>query len=201
MNKVKICGLSRLEDIHTVNHVVPDFIGFVFAKSHRQVDERKAFLLKEKLDSKIKAVGVFVNQEIDFIVNLIDKGIIDLVQLHGDEDEQYIKQLKEGCSCQVIKAIGIESVLPKLPEGADYFLFDTLSHQRGGTGESFDWGVLKNYNGTPYFLAGGLNIDNVCTALRLLSPFCIDVSSGVEIDGIKDAEKIYKFVSLVRGEM
>jgi phosphoribosylanthranilate isomerase len=200
VSKVKICGLSRTEDIHAVNLALPDFIGFVFAKSHRQVDENKARMLKKQLDSRIKVVGVFVNQEIDCIERLYTNGIIDLAQLHGDEDEQYIRRLKEHCSCPVIKAISIGSTLPKLLGNADYFLFDTLSHQRGGTGESFDWSVLKNYDGPPYFLAGGLNIDNVLSALHLLTPFCIDVSSGVETDGIKDAEKICRFVCLVRGE-
>jgi len=200
MSKVKICGLSRTEDIHAVNLALPDFIGFVFAKSHRQVVESKAMTLKKQLDSRIEAVGVFVNQEIEYVERLYRKGIIDLVQLHGDEDEQYIRRLKEICGCPVIKTISIGSTFPKLPKNADYFLFDTLSHQRGGTGKSFDWSVLKNYDGTPYFLAGGLNITNVCSALHLLAPFCIDVSSGVETNGIKNAEKIHRFVCLVRGE-
>ena len=201
MSKVKICGLSRIEDIDTVNGALPDFIGFVFAKSHRQVSENKAKTLKQKLDTHIQAVGVFVNQEPECIERLYQKEIIDLVQLHGDEDNQYIQNLKENSGCQVIKAIRIGSTLPDLPEDADYFLFDTLSDLRGGTGKSFDWNILKDYSGAPYFLAGGLNIDNVCSAIRLLSPFCVDVSSGVEKDGIKDSVKIYNFVNLVRGEV
>jgi phosphoribosylanthranilate isomerase len=198
MSRIKICGLSRIEDIIIVNRVLPDYIGFVFAPSIRQVDERTAAMLKGQLDRRIKAVGVFVNHDIAVVASLYQSGVIDLVQLHGDEDEAYIAKLKERCGCPVIKSISVGDTLPTLPQNVEYYLFDTLSGKRGGTGEAFDWSVLRNYNGQPYFLAGGLTIANIPEAVHKLSPFCIDVSSGAETDGKKDPDKIDQIVRLVR---
>ena len=198
MSKVKICGLSRAEDVTAVNRALPDYIGFVFAPSRRHVDERTAAVLKERLDRRIKAVGVFVNQEIETVAGLYRSGAIDLAQLHGDEDADYIARLKERCGCPVIKAISVGNALPPLPGTADYYLFDTLSDGRGGTGKAFDWSVLQKYGGLPYFLAGGLSIANITDAIHSLAPFCIDVSSGAETDGKKDADKIVQIVRLVR---
>ena len=194
MVNIKICGLSRAEDISAVNEALPDYIGFVFAPSRRRVDENTAVMLKEQLDPRIKAVGVFVNQDISFIAGL--KEIIDIAQLHGDEDSDYVKRVRE--HLPVIKAVSVGNTLPTLPDGADYLLFDTLSQQRGGTGMAFDWGLLREYNGAPYFLAGGLTVQNVLKAVKALNPFCVDVSSGVETNGVKDAGKIHKFVRSVR---
>lgn len=199
MSKVKICGLIREEDIEAVNRILPDFIGFVFAPSRRRLDVKTAFRLKEKLDPRIKAVGVFVNEDLNAVSQVYQSGIIDMAQLHGDEDDLYIKQLKELCGCRVIKAVGISDALPPLPAEPDYLLFDTLSGQRGGVGRSFDWNVLKRYCGLPFYLSGGLSIENVAASIHLLNPFCVDVSSGVETGGIKDADKIEKFVNMVRG--
>jgi len=198
MIKVKICGLRRTEDIVAVNRVIPDYVGFVFAPSRRQVDAKTATILKGGLDPKIEAVGVFVNEAVNVVVERYQSGIIELVQLHGDEDDVYIRRLKDRCGCRVIKAIGVGDTLPPLPLEADYLLFDTLSTQRGGTGQAFDWNILHDYCGAPYFLAGGLTADNVADSLRLLNPFCVDVSSGVETDGAKDPEKIEQFASFVR---
>ena len=198
MSKVKICGLRRVEDIDAVNHALPDYIGFVFAPSKRRIDIETAAMLKERLDNRIKVAGVFVNEEIGIISKMVQDGIIDLIQLHGDEDDSYIKRLKAMCACPVIKSVGVGGALPVLPKAADYLLFDTLSAQRGGTGEKFDWHILANHRGAPYFLAGGLTCENVSEALSRLNPFCVDVSSGVEIDGFKDPEKIDKFVQIVR---
>ena len=198
MSRVKICGLSRDEDIVAVNNAMPDYAGFVFAPSRRQIDEKKAGLFKGRLDPRIRAVGVFVNQEIELAAGLYRNGVIDLVQLHGDEDAEYIAKLKGQCGCPVIKAFGIRDTLPVLTEKSDYCLFDSMSNERGGTGKGFDWNILKGYCGLPYFLAGGLDAVNIPGAIRLLSPFCIDVSSGAETDGRKDAGKICEIVSLVR---
>ena len=198
MTEIKICGLSRAEDIEAVNRLLPDFIGFVFAESRRKVDIKTATLLKQNLDSQIEAVGVFVNESIDTITKLYQDGIIDIVQLHGDEDDEYIRRLKKTCDCPVIKAVGIGDTLPSLPAVPDYLLFDTLSSQRGGVGKTFDWNLLKEYTGIPFFLAGGLSVENAVEAIHLLAPFCVDVSSGVETNGIKDAEKMEKFVDAVR---
>ena len=199
MSKVKICGLSRMDDIAAVNRVLPDYVGFVFAPSRRRVDMMAAAKLKERLDPAISTVGVYVNEDIGAIVDMLEKGIIDVVQLHGDEDAQYMTGLKNTCGCTVIKAISIGDSLPAdLPSLPDYLLFDALSHQRGGIGKSFDWNVLLAYSNLPYFLAGGLDIHNITHALTLLSPYCVDVSSGVETGGLKDDKKIEEFVNTVR---
>ena len=198
MIKVKICGLSREEDIDVVNRVLPDFIGFVFAPSRRRVDIETAAMLKKKLDKRIGVVGVFVNEDMGNIIQIYKNGNIDLAQLHGDEDSEYINRLRESCGCRIIKAVGVSDTLPPLPKEPDYLLFDALSSQRGGAGKVFDWNILKEYHGLPYFLAGGLGVDNISGAINALSPFCIDVSSGVETDGLKDGKKIENFVRLVR---
>ena len=187
-----------MEDIETVNHLLPDFVGFVFAESRRKVDVKTVVRLKHHLDSRIETVGVFVNENIDTVTKFYRDRTIDIVQLHGDEDDEYIRRLKENCDCRVIKAVGIGDTLPTLPTVPDYLLFDTLSVQRGGGGKTFDWNILKEYTGIPFFLAGGLSIENVTDAIHLLDPFCVDVSSGVETNGIKDAEKMGKFVDFVR---
>jgi len=198
MSKVKICGLSREKDIEAVNRVLPDFIGFVFAPSRRRVDVKTAALLNEMLDPQIGAIGVFVNESIEKVADIYKNGIIDLVQLHGDEDDGYIKRLKSYCGCPVIKAVGVGSVLSSLPVESDYLLFDTLSEQRGGTGKPFAWSTIKDYHGLPFFLSGGLSTLNVVDSIRLLAPYCVDVSSGVETDGMKDADKIEEFINAVR---
>lgn len=198
MSKVKICGLSRVEDIDAVNSALPDYIGFVFAESRRQVNEKTAAILKARLDLRIKSVGVFVNQDIGTIAGLYREGIIDLVQLHGDEDGEYIRRLRQSCDCRIIKAVSVAGCLPGIPEGADYLLFDTASAGRGGTGNTFDWSLLKKHKGVPYFLAGGLDASNISEAIHLLRPYCVDVSSGVETDGVKDIEKIDTLVRMIR---
>jgi phosphoribosylanthranilate isomerase len=205
--KIKICGLTRPEDIAAANQTLPDYIGFVFAPSRRRINEQTAKALKEQLSTKIKAVGVFVNHDIKAITKLYKSGTIDLIQLHGDEDDEYIKTLKTHCDCPVIKAIGIGKTfpaLPKNPQNIDYILFDTSSSsgERGGTGEVFDWNLLKKYNESPhnnppFFLAGGLNAANITKAIQALNPFCIDISSGAETNGQKDANKIKELVRLV----
>jgi len=199
VSKVKICGLTRVEDVEAVNRVLPDFVGFVFAPSRRRLDTASAAMLKERLDPCIKAVGVFVNERLEAVNEMYRSGIIDLVQLHGDEDGPYVRRLKEACGCCVIKALGVGVALPSLPPEPDYLLFDTLSKQRGGAGKAFDWSVLEGLRGLPYFLAGGLSAENAAEAVRVLAPFCVDVSSGVETDGVKDAGKIEKFAYVVRG--
>ncbi len=198
MSKVKICGLSRIEDIEAVNHSMPDYAGFVFAESRRRVEEEKAAVLRKHLDPGIEAVGVFVNEDADKIATLYNDSVIDIAQLHGDEDSDYIKRLKEGCGCRVIKAVAVGKVMPPIPKGPDHILFDTLSEERGGTGRMFDWHIIKGFDRTPYFLAGGLDPGNVQEAVRFLSPYCVDVSGGVETHGVKDPAKIDEFVSLVR---
>lgn len=198
MSKVKICGLRTLEDIQAVNRFQPDYIGFVFAPGRRRIDGQTAQTLKAELDPQIASVGVFVNESIEEIIRLVDRGIIDMVQLHGDEDEDYIQTFRRDCSAKIIKAVGVSDALPPMVQGADYLLFDTASLQRGGTGKAFDWDILADYKDSLYFLAGGLTITNVDDAIRRLSPYCVDVSSGVETHGKKDAEKISALIQKIR---
>ena len=205
--KIKICGIKRFEDIEYVNEAMPDYVGFVFAKSKRKVDFNKAYLLKSQLSLEIKSVGVFVNEKIDFIKKCCDNRVIDMVQLHGDEDSSYIKRLKKVVYKPIIKAIRISDdiVFPdelqfacKGKNEPDYPLFDTFSNKSyGGTGEAFDWDRIKECK-YPFFLAGGIGIGNVKEAIETLSPYCIDAGSSLETDGIKDRAKIIEFVNYVR---
>jgi phosphoribosylanthranilate isomerase len=201
MTKIKICGLSRKADILAVNEALPDYIGFVFAGSRRQVNEEEALMLKELLRPEILSVGVFVNDELDRIKSLCDRGIIDIVQLHGDESTSYIHQLREYIKNPIIKAIrvsGRDALKDTEVFPCDYLLMDTYhKEQYGGTGESFDWSVIPKLN-NPYFLAGGISNANVVEAINCLRPFCVDVSSSVETAGYKDAMKIKEIVRKVR---
>ncbi|ROR31848.1 phosphoribosylanthranilate isomerase [Mobilisporobacter senegalensis] len=201
MAKIKICGLTRTKDIMAVNEASPDYIGFVFAKSKRQVNYDTAKELKSYLDPKIKSVGVFVNEDIDNIATLCNEKIIDLVQLHGDETKEYIERLKMKISCQIIKAVRVKESqdifkIHQMP--CDYILLDAYHEdQYGGNGISFDWSLISIRN-KPFFLAGGIHYGNIQKAIKETNPYCIDISSGVETDGLKDPEKIKEIVDLVR---
>lgn len=198
MTKIKICGIKNFQDIEYVNTARPDYIGFVFAKSKRQVDFSKAHMLKKELHNDIKSVGVFVNENIDFIKKLCDYGIIDYIQLHGDEGIDFIKSLKLTTDKPIIKAVRIKDKINCIYNDADYFLFDTYRNGvYGGTGEKFDWNIIKDFD-KPFFLAGGLNEYNIIEAIDIVHPYCLDVSSGVETDGIKDRQKIINIVNLIR---
>ena len=201
MSKIKICGLTQQEDIRTVNEYLPDYIGFVFAESRRQITEEQAKLLKQKLSPRIKAVGVFVNDTTRRIAELCSKGIIDLVQLHGDEDEDYIRNLRTMTDKEIIKAVRVKSasdITQAFGSDADYLLFDTYHKQQyGGSGIAFDWSLIQK-PARQYFLAGGLNEENILEAVRNYQPFALDVSSGVETDGKKDPQKIRNIIAKVR---
>jgi phosphoribosylanthranilate isomerase len=200
--RIKICGLFREQDIDYVNEARPDYVGFVFAQSRRQVSPTLAQHLRFRLADSIIPVGVFVNAPINDISALFHNGAISAAQLHGDEDESYITQLKRKCSVsgntsqiKVIKTFNFDN-LKQIPEitGADYFLVDSGA----GSGKSFNWKLLKNPKiNKPWFLAGGVNLDNIEKAIAL-NPFAVDASSGVETDGIKDREKILKLITTAR---
>ncbi len=202
MTKIKICGLRREEDVTYVNECLPDYVGFVLAKGKRNVTKEKAAHLRELLAPSIVPVGVFVNEEIEVIARLVREGIIDAVQLHGDEDTAYIRQLRETIASPIIKAVRVatpEDVLGCEAIPADYLLFDTRTQgEYGGSGRRFDWELIKNVK-RPYFLAGGITEENVCEAVNCLVPYAIDVSSGVETDGYKDKTKILNMLEKVRG--
>jgi phosphoribosylanthranilate isomerase len=204
--RIKICGLSRMEDIEYANLAMPDYIGFVFAESRRRVSDETAMKLKSALSPRIKAVGVFVNDKAERSAALCRAGVIDLVQLHGDEDGEYIRRLKKTLQIPVIKAIPIDDKFKDgkfndtLPD-ADYILLDSFDKQkRGGSGKRFDWALISEsagQTGKPFFLAGGLNEDNFAAAAQL-EPFCLDVSSGAETDGVKDKKKMLNLVRIAR---
>lgn len=198
MAKIKICGLKRLEDIEIVNKYKPDYIGFVFADSKRKVTNDLASKMKKYLDSSIKSVGVFVDEDIDEIIKLYDEGIIDIAQLHGLENEEYIKKLKQKSNyrLEIINAIemsGEEDLLEYENSLADYLLFDSGK----GSGKTFDWRLIRKDLKKEFFLAGGLNSENISKAIEEFNPYAVDLSSGVETDGYKDELKIKKVMEEV----
>lgn len=198
--KIKLCGLTRPCDIETVNELQPDYIGFVFAKkSRRYVSPEKAEELKAMLAPGIQAVGVFVNEEPEQIVSLLEAGTIDVAQLHGQEGEREIRRLRELTDQPLIQAFRIDTeqdVERANASTADYVLLDSGA---GGTGTVFDWDLLQAIR-RPYFLAGGLDTENLGTVKAKLNPYGIDVSSGIETDGYKDKEKMTAFVAAARKE-
>ena len=209
MVKIKICGLRRLEDIEIVNKYKPDYIGFVFAESPRKVSFEEARELSGLLSEDIVPVGVFVNEHMKLIVDLFREGIIEIAQLHGDEDEKYIKDLKDksieetGKEIPVINAIEIkdntdfnDTVLEWRDSLSDYFILDSGK----GSGKTFDWSLIdKNseFFKNSIFLAGGLNSENLTSAIEEFNPFAVDLSSSVETDGFKDEEKIKEIIEIV----
>lgn len=200
MSKIKLCGLSRKCDIEWANELHPEYIGFVFwSKSKRNVPPEKAKELKDLLSPDIKAVGVFVDEPIENVAELLNDNIIDIAQLHGGEDEEYIKKLRMLSGKPIIKAFLLKSEIDAEraeKSTADYILVDSGT----GTGKSFDWELLKNIS-RPYFLAGGLCSENISQAITALDPYAVDVSSGIETNGCKDKNKMAAFVAAVRKEI
>jgi phosphoribosylanthranilate isomerase len=191
--KVKFCGLKRPCDIVWANELHPDYAGFVFAGTKRRVSDELAAELRRELDPSIPAVGVFVDDEPQHMASLVKKGVIQLVQLHGQEDEAFVQQIQTDLGVPVIKAFSIanqDDVTRALESRADYILLD---QGKGGTGKVFDWFLLKGI-GRPYFLAGGLTPQNAAQAAAL-QPYALDVSSGIETDGVKDREKMTLFMT------
>lgn len=221
MTRIKLCGITRTEDIEIINRLKPDYIGFVFwAKSKRNIDRQKAAELKKLLVPDVKAVGVFVDEDVDTVAELMNDGVIDVAQLHGNEDDNYIGRLRrltekhiaagvygsdepaevaqypEETTIRIIKAFKIrnEEDLPAAEKSsADMILLDAGK----GEGKAFEWSLLKGFERL-YFLAGGLDTENVAEAKDKLHPYGVDVSSGIERDGVKDPELMKLFVSTVR---
>ncbi|MDD5021858.1 MAG: phosphoribosylanthranilate isomerase [Endomicrobiaceae bacterium] len=197
MAKIKICGLFRDCDIDFVNEAMPDYIGFVFAKSHRQISVKQADLLRKKLNKNIISVGVFVNNSIEEIQKIYNDGIISIAQLHGSEDNNYIAELRKNCKIEVVKSVNASTGIDiqKIKNiNADFLLFDGGT---GGEGKTFDWKILSEIE-KPFFLAGGLNIDNIDEAIKKVKPYAVDLSSGVETDRVKDKQKILNIVRRVK---
>lgn len=208
--KVKMCGISKIETIPAVVEAKPDYMGLVFAPSKRQVTVEQAKILIEELhkqcinhyDTKVvKTVGVFVNETLDNLVRIADTANLDAVQLHGDEDEAFIQSLKERTNVEVWKAIQIRTAADTekwIDSSADMLLFDAYhKDERGGTGEVFDWSSLDAFE-RPFMLAGGIDSTNVARAIRTVRPYGIDISSGIETNGVKDDEKITAFTKIVK---
>lgn len=199
MTKIKLCGLTRPEDITAANALEPDFVGFVFSpKSRRCVTAEQARALRSQLSPAIQAVGVFVDEEPERVAALLEAGIIDLAQLHGREAEGYLERLRALTEKPILQAFQIktaEDLMRTQSSSADYILLDSGA----GTGTTFDWGLLTSVR-RPYFLAGGLGPDNVAQAIQVLHPWGVDVSSGIETGGVKDFHKMAAFVAAVRKE-
>lgn len=199
MTKIKFCGLTRPCDIEAANRIKPDYIGFVFAEnSKRCVSYKQAVDLKNLLDKDIKAVGVFLNEDISHVISLLNLGIIDAAQLHGSESKEYITRLQTETGKPVIKAFqihGKEDVEKAENTIADYIILDAGT----GEGKTFDWSLIKDFK-KPFFLAGGLNAENAVEAVNSLHPYALDVSTGIETDGLKDDKKMADFANAVRKE-
>lgn len=215
--KVKMCGISKVETIPAVVEAKPDYMGLVFAPSKRQVTVDQAKTLVEELhkqytkrynngaeqsnNDEIKTVGIFVNETLDNLVTIATEVNLDAVQLHGDEDEAFIQSLKERTNVEVWKAVQVRSAADAekwIDSSADMLLFDAYhKDERGGTGEVFDWSSLDEFE-RPFMLAGGIDSTNVARAIRTVRPYGIDISSGIETEGVKDDEKIKAFTNIVR---
>ena len=199
MVKVKICGLRRPEDIEAANAAKPDYVGFIFVEgTKRYVEPIQAAQFRKDLAGDIQTVGVFVNARIEKIVAICKAGIIDVIQLHGEEDATYIDQLKGQVDQEIIKSVAVGDDLVVAPNQADYLLFDSLSPSRGGSGKIFDWQMVSAYKEKPFFLAGGLGVENIEEALKVVRPYAVDASSSLETDGVKDPVKMQEFVAKIR---
>ena len=203
MTKVKICGLKEIEHVNTAVQAGADFIGLMFAPSKRRITVEEATELVKVIPSNVKKVGVFVNEEPAVIQEIAEKIGLDYIQYHGDETPELIQAI----GLPAIKAFSIrteEDVIRAASYDVDYYLFDAPgSDYRGGSGKSFDWTLLDQVK-IPLekvILAGGLNEENVGLAILLVEPFAVDVSSGVETDGRKNATAIAKFIEKVKGEL
>ena len=198
MVKIKICGIKRLEDIEMVNRYKPDYIGFVFADSKRKVSHDLAKELKNNLDSDIISVGVFVDSPQEEILELFEEGIIEVAQLHGSESEQYILDLKKKTNgeLKIINAIEMTQEVDLLEyndSNSDYLLLDSGK----GSGKTFDWSLIRKDIKKEFFLAGGLNSENVTHAVEEFNPYAVDLSSSLETDDVKDENKIKEIMEVI----
>ena len=201
--KIKVCGIRRLEDIRYVNEFKPDYVGFILSQGFRRTIGLGTFCeLKSYLDKNIRTVGVFVNEPLEYILKYYAEEL-DVIQLHGDENAEYLQELKKMVKCKIWKAVRVknaEDITIADKMGADLLLLDSFSaNEYGGTGKTADWSIINNVDiKTPFFLAGGLNKDNICDAVRTVKPYGIDISGGIETDGFKDKEKIENIMKLIR---
>lgn len=192
MAKIKICGLKRQEDIAFVNELKPDYIGFILTNGFkRSIDMEALRNLRDRLSGDITTVGVFVDEDIAIVNMLIKMDLIDMVQLHGSETVDYIRQI-DAPVIKMLKPADFDKI-NQYEEFVDYFLFDSGT----GTGKTFDWSMIPK-TAKPFFLAGGLDEGNIEKAIHEINPYCVDLSSAVETDGVKDYSKIKKIIEIVR---
>lgn len=201
--KVKICGLRRPEDVRYINQYRPDYCGFICSEPFwRYVPENQLAVLSAAVDPGIRRVGVFVNDPPEKVADYVRKGLIDIVQLHGKEDDAYIAALRgkmreQGRTAKILKAFKItgEADIEKAAESsADCVLLDSGT----GSGRTFDWRLIRDI-GRDFFLAGGLGPEKIREAIRLFHPYAVDISSGAETDRKKDPEKIRKCIEAAAG--
>lgn len=215
MPKIKICGIKTLADVEKANKYLPEYVGFVFANTKRFVTDKQAYEMKQALAKTIQSVGVFVDEPIEHVISLCKQGILDAVQLHGAEPETYIRELKAKTDTTVIKSVKVQTagqIVNLMSEEADFMLFDTYKKgELGGTGARFPLETLaeafQNMKAQkkaikPYFLAGGLNHQNVTEVIAKMAEsvgcYAVDVSTGIETDGMKDDRKIRQFIQNAR---
>ena len=200
MAKIKICGLTREVDINFANKLRPDYVGFVFARSRREVSLQQAERLVSNLDKGIKTVGVFVNEPVEKVQLIAEKLRLNVLQFHGDEDLDYMKMFSSFDCWKSISVKGTQDLklLEEYPEQT-ILLDSKVPGELGGTGVAFDWNIIKDLSQKKKIvLAGGLNPSNVSEAIMKVKPYAVDVSSGVESDGVKDLKKIDEFIRKVR---
>ncbi len=200
---IKLCGLRRPEDIAYINEAKPDFAGFILAEGYRRtISPETAEMLAKQLDHSVKAVGVFIDQPVKFVAEVAEKAGFYAVQLQGNEDAEYISELKKISDMKIWKAVRVQTAedIHKAEScGADMLVLDSYSKgANGGTGKTADWELIRNtVISMPYLLAGGINIDNISEAMKI-SPCGVDISGGTETDGVKDPAKIQAIMNLVR---
>lgn len=201
--RIKMCGLRRPDEIIYANECLPDYIGFVFAESRRKVSGGEAKKLGEQLDPLVKKVGVFVNEPLRSLISISEEAGLVIIQLHGDEDDEYIREVRHKTGKEIWKAVRVRTAkdiqaAQELP--ADKLLLDSFSEESyGGTGKVMDFAVLDQAEiRKPYFIAGGLTVDNLPVILRNTEPYGIDISSGIETGGVKDREKMRKVIKLCK---
>lgn len=202
--KIKMCGLQRVEDIEYANEVKPDYIGFIFADTRRKVSMETAAKLRKYLSPKIKTVGVFVNESLEIMIQTAQKVPLDVIQLHGDESEQVIQELRENLKIEIWKAARVQTAkdIEKVQKlSADKILLDSFSKEAyGGTGKMMDISLVEQAEiEKPFFIAGGLTVENTENIIHRLQPFGIDISSGIETNKKKDLKKMRKIMEITGG--
>ena len=199
--KIKICGIKNENEAKIINECMPDIAGFVFASGKRQIDINKAKILKKIINPEIETAGIFVEQNEDEILKIYNEKVIDIIQLHGDYDERTIKNLKEKTNAKIIKVIRVKEGFYKIETLADFILFDAYSKDKyGGLNKTFDWNI-KIISNVPYFVAGGINENNIIEMVKKLTPYGVDISSGVEVDGFKTKEKVFNIIKIIKEEL